>query len=63
MFYSSVKGDNPLKARVGKNYKITQWNTQDSVCPVRVGHIALLISLQGAMEFRSGELEPKVYIS
>lgn len=64
VFYSALKGDNLLKASVGKHYKIIQWNIQDTVCPVKVGHIALLISLQvvqGAMEFRSGGLEPKVY--
>lgn len=59
VFYSAVKGDNLLKASVGKHYKIIQWNIQDTVCPVKVGHIALLISVQvvhGAVEFRSDGL-------
>lgn len=55
VFYSAVKGDNLLKASVGNHYSGT-YKTQS---PVKVGHIALLISVQvvlGAMEFRSDGL-------
>lgn len=33
---SALKGNIPLKAYVGKDYKITQWKKQYSVCPVSI---------------------------